>query len=130
MKTAMQEDGHGRALRLSACVLYSGLIVMLSLLPQPALAHTGPRIPFADKAAHFILYAVYAWMLRRALPGLCAAGPGPWLGLVMFCTLYGTGMEMLQLLVRAAERSFSWGDIAANCAGAAAAAAFLRARQK
>lgn len=84
------------------------IIVALSLVPSPVPMSTG----HLDKAAHFIMYGAAAWTYLRATRYMMTA--------VVLCALLGIILETVQHFL--GWRSFSFGDIVANCAGIAAAA--------
>lgn len=96
-------------------VIITALIVFLSVTPSQPSISTGQL----DKAGHFIMYAVAAWAYLRAARQIAAP--------VVLCALLGITMEIVQYFL--AWRSFSLLDIAANCAGIAAAT-FLWVRLK
>jgi VanZ family protein len=45
--------------------LWAALILVLTSIPAPPVAPGG--IPYLDKVAHFLLYAVQGWLVARAL---------------------------------------------------------------
>lgn len=75
----------------------------------------------ADKAVHFLLFAVLAALLgrRTATTGLGA----PLSVAVLLATLYGAGTEALQAVVPG--RSAEWADLLADGVGALAGSTFL-----
>ena len=46
-------------------VLWAALILVLTSIPAPPVTPGG--IPYLDKVAHFLLYAVQGWLVARAL---------------------------------------------------------------
>lgn len=83
-------------------------ITILSILPNDSI----PTSNISDKVSHFIAYAVLAVGLGLSFPVMTA------LRLVVYCTLFGIGIEIVQL-VMGQGRTFSVLDILANFAGAA-----------
>ena len=92
------------------------LIAVLSLLPAWLFPPSLAQIPGVDKWVHMAMYGVLGALLRWA----AAARPG-WrmhLALPLAAAGYGLLMEILQLGIGGPGRMFSWGDAAANLAGA------------
>lgn len=99
-------------------------IPLLSLLPAAffSAASSMGRIPHMDKIVHALLYGVQAVLLIlawRARTGL--ADRSLFVRVVLACSAYGFLMEALQRTLTDC-RVFSWGDVAANAAGALVAA--------
>lgn len=113
-----------RILAAAAALAWTTVIPLLSLLPPSAFAEVSwmNRIPHADKIVHAFLYGVQtllligAWRSFRDGPRIriCA-------GAALMAAGYGAVMEVLQRTLTTC-RSFSYGDMAANAAGAALAA--------
>ncbi len=99
-----------------ALVLYCGAVMIVSVTPNPPV----PELGFAhtDKVGHFGMFAIMAGLAWGSLsrsrlnPGAALLFWGP----VVFASGYGALCESLQRL--APERTFSWGDMAANVLGA------------
>lgn len=102
------------------------LIFLLSSLPVRA---PGLSLPGADKAAHFVEYAVLGLLLARALDRARPGRGGT--RLVLLATLLGTawgaGDEFHQSFVP--ERTAAWGDLLADAAGSLAGAALFALRR-
>ena len=95
------------------------LLLTLQLTVQPSSPLAWPlRIPHIDKAVHFALFAVLAWLifmpLRRVRPDL--ARPTAWLAFGL-AALYGAWLEYVQTALP--YRHGSLADAIANGLGAA-----------
>ena len=102
-------------LRRTACAAHLGLIAVLSLLPAWLFPPAAAGIPGMDKLVHVAMYGVLGALLRWAA-GPKVSPAGRWLPLA--AAGYGLLMEFLQLEFSGGARMFSWGDAAANLAGA------------
>ena len=109
-----------KGLLLAAAGGWTAAIPLLSLVPpsmMPSLGFLG-RIPHVDKWIHAGIYGlqtvlfIATWQAFR--PGARWRG---WAGLALASSLYGLLMEVLQRRLTEV-RTFSWGDVAANAAGA------------
>ena len=109
----------GRASIRWFCVgIYTALVTALSLAPRQTFGDFPLPIPHLDKAVHFGMYAVYAALLAWALGGNRRATWWPWLGgVVIFCSLYGAGMELMQSTVPVLGRTQCLSDALANALG-------------
>ena len=95
---------------------YCLAILYISVTPNPPQPER--QFPHMDKAAHFVMYAgmaaVVAVGLRRSRPDIAPRllfwAP------VAYATAFGAMCEVLQGFVP--ERTLSYGDMAANAAGA------------
>src|SRR5687768_12564052 len=99
-------------------VLWGMIIIILSLLPggQGQLFHF--QIPHIDKVAHFGMYAVWAFLIYRALAhGLSVSGLKLAALLFIVTTITGIALEYSQYAVTEG-RSFEMADMIANGAGA------------
>lgn len=107
-------------------VLWAGFIFVLMVIPMPA---PPPMTGFdlSDKAVHFLLFGVQAFLLLHYLqgrPGPKASLPATSGGALLATAAYGAALEGLQALLpfRSAE---AW-DLAADAVGALlGAAAYL-----
>lgn len=98
-------------LKLVISVIYTGIVLLLSLLPSKDLPKV-PLFPGADKLIHiamyFILSLLYTWTFQsRKL--------SPW-KLYGFMVFWGLLMEILQVSMKAG-RHFSVFDLLANITG-------------
>jgi VanZ family protein len=112
--------------RWIVCCVYAVFLLVISVLPARFFGDSPDIFPGQDKLVHAAVYAGFAFLLARAtaqrealriinrfsMAASAAAG-------------YGALMELLQLIFFWSQRSFSWGDILANLAGAALGAAFF-----
>jgi hypothetical protein len=104
-------------LRLMACALHLVSITALSLMPPWLFPAPIVQVPGADKWVHLAMYgllgALLRWTVERqgGCPPVCQ-------GLPLAAAVYGLIMEFLQLRFSGGARMFSWGDAAANLAGA------------
>jgi len=106
-----------RQRRWTLCGFYTLLITVLSVMSMPDM-DTPELIPHLDKAAHFLAYGVYAGLLLWAIRPenrIKALYLG---GVIIYCGLYGVGMEFIQRVFRAGIRSYSIADMIANASGA------------
>jgi len=109
--------------RWSLCVSYAALVAVLSLASSSAVRI--PPIPCADKAAHFLAYAMYAVLISWALNARLELTRMPAAAVVAFCLFYGIALEYFQEALQPNDRILSLGDVAANAAGAIAATMVL-----
>lgn len=109
-----------RLLFTASAAAWTLAIPFLSLAPPALMPELGLLrfIPHPDKWIHGAMYGVQTVLLigawRSFRPG---SRPCAWLGLALASALYGLLMELLQFTL-ANGRHFSWGDAAANTAGA------------
>ena len=91
--------------------LWLGFLLVVSLIPVP-----GPRVDLpADKAEHFIAYGITAILVMRHL--IAKGGREKVVVLsIGAASLYGALIEIFQAFTP--YRQFSFGDMAANTAGA------------
>jgi len=101
-------------LRWLSCLVYAALIMVLSLLPAPAIPSSG--LAHTDKLLHFVLYGGLAGLLCWTL-ALTLHNRRRLLFAVVIAVAYGSVMELAQLLLTS-SRFFSWADIVANSLGA------------
>lgn len=111
-------------------VLYCSLLIAIaSLAPKSMMPESPGVIPEFDKIVHFSMYAALAglafWSIRPTQSLRLYAIP-----VFAGAFSYGLLMELLQGYVTVAQRSFSYGDIAANGAGAAVCLAVLACRAR
>ena len=100
------------------------MIATLSLVPGRTASALALPIPYFDKLAHAVMHGLFALLLCWALQ--YHLRHKAWLVFAfVFCVLYGIIMEFAQFKFVAVDRSFSWGDIAANTVGVLAAIVFL-----
>jgi len=100
--------------------LWSGVIAFLLTLPAselPALPSFVPHVVarYADKGVHLGLFAIMTLLIAEAGGGLRAY----WT--IALVTAYGGLLEVVQGWIPG--RDPSWGDLAADCAGAVLAVA-------
>ncbi len=103
-------------------------LVLLAALSLSPVTTTPDRIPHFDKAVHFAAYGVTTLIVYRAMRRWSSPLASMALA-VLIAVSYGAALEYLQSFSK--WRIFSYGDIAANAAGALvfAAAAFCRERR-
>lgn len=98
-------------------ILWLVVITTLCLMPPQDLpVQEFYTIPHFDKVVHFGMYFVLAILL--VFPFQSVRLPVGW-SLLLATLLIGGAIEILQFLVTS-ERSASWGDLAADMAGAMA----------
>lgn len=94
-------------------------IVVLSLWPKPPQPSEVFRFLHADKVAHVLMYGVYVVLLARTYrPGRMTWRFGA--GLVIYACVFGVLMEILQGVIPALVRGFSFLDMLANGIGSVA----------
>jgi VanZ family protein len=103
-------------------LVWAGLIFYLSSLSVIPLGE--PPFPQSDKVAHFGAYAVLGALLFGALRGSGVGLRRTAQLTLLVGALYGASDEIHQMSTPGRDSSF--GDLAADTAGAAAAAALLR----
>lgn len=113
-------------LRWLLCLIYTGLITVLSLIPSVSFDDIPMFMKHEDKVAHFIAYAVlvavFWWSMR-----LHGTGAVKKLFLTaVLCALYGLFLEFMQEMVQPGDRLMSFWDALSNLSGALAAAFVLR----
>lgn len=74
-------------------LLLEALVLFLSSRPHLPLPTT---VPYLDKAAHFIEYALLGWLLRRALSMTIPGGRGATGVAIALLALLGAGDEWFQ----------------------------------
>jgi VanZ family protein len=109
------------SLRWTACVLYTAVIVVFSLISSSSLESFSYGIPFEDKIGHFGVYGLYTALILWAVRGTTTWPESKmWIqdaAVFVYGTAYGILMEILQPIVQAGDRQFSIGDIIADAAG-------------
>ena len=100
-----------------ACAVHLAFIAVLSLVPSWLFPPSPVQVPGIDKLIHVAMYGVLGGLLRWAAG--VRLGWRTHMALPMAAAGYGLLMEILQLGIGGAGRMFSWGDAAANLAGAA-----------
>ena len=111
-------------------VFYCSLVIaILSLAPHSVIPESADLIPGQDKIVHFGMYATLAglafWSIRLARRTHIHTIP-----VFAGSLVYGILMELLQQHLPALQRSFSYGDIVANGAGAASCLAVMAWRAR
>jgi VanZ family protein len=113
-------------LRAVALTGYSISLSWLSLTPGDTFGPLPDAMAAMDKLGHVLVYALYAWVLLWTRSAMDAPRPSAVLPTIAYCTAFGALMEVLQLQLSPATRSFSWLDIVANALGACVAALSFR----
>ncbi|MHC4202513.1 MAG: VanZ family protein [Planctomycetota bacterium] len=103
-------------LRWAIVILWAALVVGLSVLPGGSIE--GPKVPFADKVAHFVMYCIMAALVHRAAGGDTLRRA---VLVAVACGALGGMLEIVQEFVPG--RGASIGDALANLLGAATASA-------
>lgn len=103
-----------------AAALWGGFLFLLTSWPNPPAVRAG-GFPL-DKLTHFLLYAVEAFLLSRAIswPDRSGLGGSRFLAVVLTMALWGAVDEVHQEWIPG--RMMDSGDLAADVAGAAAGA--------
>ena len=108
--------------RWVACLLYTVVIVVLSLMSSSSLSHFAINIPCEDKIGHFGVYGLYAalllWSVRGEKEVFIAAMRRQEVLIVAYCSAFGILMEILQETLCYGDRHFEVGDILADIGGA------------
>ena len=104
-----------QGIRRTVCAVHLAAIAVLSLLPAWLFPPAAAGIPGIDKVVHAAMYGVLGALFRWAA-GPKVSPAGRWLPAA--AAGYGLLMEFLQLEFSGGARMFSWGDAAANLAGA------------
>ena len=105
---ASMDDKVARFLKYQFPVIFWGLLIaVVSSIPK--ISQPIPSIPHADKAAHFLEYAVFAYLMCRAL--FYSAQPHhlsrPVIMAILFCAVFAAGDELHQLFIPGRSGSFS-----------------------
>jgi len=95
-------------------VLWAVIIFILSVMRTPKL--TGVQIPYLDKIAHIVMYAIFAFLLLLAFHHLIQTNKKVILLIVSVSLGYGILMEFAQKKIFL-SRSFEISDIVANLTG-------------
>jgi VanZ family protein len=103
-------------LRWAIAILWTALAVGLSVLPGGTIE--GPELPFVDKVAHFVMYAVMAGLVYRAAGGDSLRRA---MLVAVACGALGGMLEIVQEFIPRREANI--GDALANLLGAATASA-------
>ena len=107
-----------------ATSLYAVLLLVVSVAPRPQLPRM-PDVPLADKWAHLLAYAIFAWLLYRSAKTLSYSDrKATWVAWAI-ATLFGIAMEGMQY-VSATGRYFEVWDMIANSLGAVFALLLIR----
>ncbi len=103
-----------------AAALWGGFLFLLTSWPNPPAVPAG-GLPL-DKLTHFVLYAVEAFLLSRAIawPGKSGLAGSRFLAVVLTMALWGALDEVHQEWIPG--RMMDPGDLAADVAGSAAGA--------
>ncbi len=122
MKRKDKIDGHGTGVNVSriVSVVYLIIILLVSVLETPS---TGSMhaIPFGDKIAHFVMYAIMGILFVRSLEPASRCRIRNMIFVVIVCSLCGGLLEVVQGVLTI-TREPSFGDAMANLLGAAAGA--------
>jgi hypothetical protein len=109
-------------MRWAACLIYTLLVVVLSLMSARALSDFAADIPGEDKIGHFGVYGLYAALLLWTIRGREDFPVGVMRRqealVVVYCSAFGILMEILQEKLCHGDRWFQAGDIVADIAGA------------
>lgn len=105
-------------IRWSVCVVYVVLITWLSLAPTRILKPALHLFPQEDKAAHFLMYGFLVVLVRWAMTGQGWRWRPRGIWVPVAALGYGALMELAQLLLVPADRSFEVWDMLANGLGA------------
>lgn len=97
--------------------IYLLLITSLSLFPSNTFEEIPYLFEHMDKVIHFLIYGGLSALLCWTFPRKNQKMLLYFTAIVLFCTLYGIFMEILQGTFRELDRSFSWGDMIANITG-------------
>ena len=98
--------------------VYLLFIMIVSLLPSSTFEDIPSLFEHMDKVIHFLIYGGLSALLCWTFPRKNRKMFLYFTAIVLLCTLYGIFMEILQGAFRELDRSFSWGDMIANIAGA------------
>jgi VanZ family protein len=101
--------------RWATFLVYTGVLTGLLVMPPSPLTVLPAWLMACDKVAHFVLFGLQAAFLVRALPAPSRA----WGWAVLFCCAYGVFTEYIQGTHSEWNRTFSYGDVAADFAGVA-----------
>ncbi len=121
LSTLLQQRGCWRVFVSLYAVVLAGLLLM----PQPLVESlTTESFRGNSRLIHFVLFVP----LGGGLASLWGRQMTPLARVIratLVATLYGALLELLQALLPALQRSFSWRDILANALGAAAGSVIL-----
>lgn len=106
------------ALRWGVCALYVAFVTWLSLAPTTVFKPVLKLFPQADKVAHFLMYGFLVVVVRWAMTGSGVHWRPQGIWLPVLALVYGSLMELAQLLLVPADRSFEVWDMVANGVGA------------
>ncbi len=102
-----------RKTALGLLVTVASLILLLSLIPGVGKT---PKVPFFDKAAHVVAYAVLGFLVFCAFPRRNTSSVLILLFSIGICAMYGGAIELLQ---NAVGRSSELLDLVSDLAGSA-----------
>ena len=106
-------------------LLYAVVLAGLLLMPQPLVESvTTESFRGSSRLIHFVLFVPFGGGIAL-LWGRQASHLARALRATLIATLYGAALELLQALLAALQRSFSWRDILANGLGAGVGALTL-----
>jgi hypothetical protein len=98
--------------------IITAVIAVLLLLPPSKIPEDSllKWIPHLDKAVHFLLFGIYAFVLERYVRNRLRSFSFKLRSAIIFCwiAIYGIGLEWLQRLT---GRDFSWIDWIADMTG-------------
>ena len=104
-------------LRRLTVAAYTVFLAAVSLWPKPPDLPGQWEVPNADKIAHTLLYAAYAWLMLWAARRGRASSLGFATAVVVYGIAFGALMEVLQATLDAPYRSGTIGDGVANAVG-------------
>src|SRR5687767_3811132 len=107
------------SVRVGAGGVYVAFLTMILLVPAAKAGQYYPAIPHADKVLHFFSFGGLVLAGRFAFPDPRQLNMPGWL-VPVFALIYGAVIELIQELAVQYQRSFEWGDLAADGLGAAA----------
>lgn len=106
-------------------VIYTAMVIGLSLSRGPAVPRPEWMPKHIDKIAHFGMYGLYVLLIACAAPARCRHNFPHMAAMVAYCIVFGIAMEILQPILNPNVRFFSVGDIIANALGAVCMAAII-----
>ena len=124
---AIKDDKVAKFLKYQFPVIFWGLLIaVVSSIPK--ISQPIPSIPYADKAAHFLEYAIFAYLMCRAL--FYSSRPHHLSRAVIisivFCAVFAAGDELHQLFIPGRSKSLT--DFIADSLGILSALALFNFR--
>ena len=107
-----------------AAAVYTIFLLIVSIAPKEQLPPMAD-VPLADKWAHLVAYAIFAWLLYRCAKTLGYSDNRSFISVLLVAASFGVLMEWAQYSL-AVGRYFEVWDMVANTLGATLALLLIR----